>query len=242
MLEERGLRIGSFAGAPIVVDPNILFLVAYVVGAAALSGGLGEVSSALMFLGAVMLAVLLHEFGHAGVAAALKLRSKRIVLTFFGGHVEFAEQPRARWQDIAVSAAGPAVNLICAGALPLAISWLSQFGWPSRDTPILLNLLDSFFYVSLMLGAFNLLPGFPLDGGRILSAALSYAMQRQRAHLIAAWIGLIVAGGLVAIAALQQWWWTIFIGALLALSAWAEIRRATAALQAEAQSSAASKA
>ncbi len=242
MAEERGLRIGSFAGAPIVIDPNILFLVAYVVGAAALSGGLGAVSSALLFLAALMLAVLLHEFGHAGVAAALKLRSKRIVLTFFGGHVEFAEQPRARWQEIAVSAAGPAANLICAGALPLAIGWFSQFGWPSRDTPLVLNLLDSFFYVSLMLGAFNLLPGFPLDGGRILSAALSYAMPRHRTHLIAAWIGLLVAAALVGLALFQQWWWTVFVGALLALSAWAEIRRAQAALQAEAQSNAASNA
>lgn len=134
------------------------------------------------------------------------------------------------------------MNLICAGALPLAIGWLSQFGWPSRDTPMVLNLLDSFFYVSLMLGVFNLLPGFPLDGGRILSAALSYGMRRQRAHLIAAWIGLLVAGGLVGIALLQQWWWTIFIGALLAFSAWAEIRRAQAALQVEAQSNAASNA
>jgi Zn-dependent protease len=234
LAEARGLQIGSFAGAPIVVDQTIILLVAYVLGSAVLSGGMAAAPSALTFLAAILIAVLLHEFGHAGVAAALKLRSKRIVLTFFGGHVEFEEQPQKRWHEIAVSAAGPSVNLLCAAATPLIIATLSPFGWPSRDTPLALSFFDSFFYVSLLLGVFNLLPGFPLDGGRILRAALSYVMPRNRAFLIAAWIGLFIALALIGFAFWRQFWWTLFIGGLLALAAWGEIRRAQAAQRAEA--------
>ena len=232
MAETRGLRLGSFAGAPIIVDQTIVLLIAYVLGSAVLSGGVASLPAALIFLAAILLAVLLHEFGHAGVAAALKLRSKHIMLTFFGGYVEFEEEPRARWQEIAVSFAGPAVNLLCAAALPFIIRGLSETGWPSRDTPLALSFFDSFYYVSLVLGAFNLLPGFPLDGGRILRAALAYFMARQRAYLLAAWIGLIIAIGIGGFAVSQQMWWTLFIAALLALAAWAEIRRARAALAA----------
>ncbi|MGE3930869.1 MAG: site-2 protease family protein, partial [Hyphomonadaceae bacterium] len=194
-------------------------------GSAALAGGLDALRAALVFLAAILLAVRLNEFGHAGMAAALQLRSKHIVLTFFGGYVEFEQAPRARWQEIAVSFAGPAVNLLCAALLPFVIRALSETGWPSRETPLALAFFDSFFYVSLILGAFNLLPGYPLDGGRILREALAYIMPPPRAYLIAAWVGLLIAVGIGAWAIAQQYWWTVFIGALLALAAWGEIRR-----------------
>lgn len=227
-----GLRLGSFAGAPIIVDQTIVLLIAYVLGSAVLSGGVASLPAALIFLAAILLAVLLHEFGHAGMAALLRLRSKHIMLTFFGGYVEFEREPEKRWQEIAVSFAGPAVNLLCAALLPFVIRGLSETGWPSRDTPLALSFFDSFYYVSLVLGAFNLLPGFPLDGGRILRAALSYIMARERAYLLAAWIGLVLALGIAVFALTQQMWWTVFIAALLALAAWTEIRRARAALAA----------
>jgi stage IV sporulation protein FB len=231
---ERGLRIGTFAGAPIIVDPTILLLAAYVLGTSIMDGGMAAAPAALAFLVALLLAVLLHEFGHAGVAAALSLKSKCIVLTFFGGHVEFERQPEKRWQDIAVSFAGPAVNLATFALLsygPLAPPDVESdpFG-AGGDNRLLTLFLANLAYVSLMLGVFNLLPGFPLDGGRILSAALSYVMSRARAYFVTACFGLVIALGVMALGAWQQWWWTLLIGVLLAAAAWAEIKRAREAM------------
>lgn len=225
MADEGGLRIGTFAGAPVVIDPTILLLAAYVVGSAFLRGGIDDVAGAAAFVGVLMVAVLAHEFGHAGVAALLKIPSERIVLTFFGGYVKFASPPQKRWHEIAVSAAGPLVNLVCwAAALALAPALASS--------PLLLGLLGQFAYVSLILGALNLLPGFPLDGGHILRAFLSYFMSRPRAGLIAASVGLVLAAALIAYALSQMMIWSVLIGGLLALTAWSEIQRSRAALAA----------
>ncbi|HVY85256.1 MAG TPA: M50 family metallopeptidase [Caulobacterales bacterium] len=224
MAEERGLRIGSFAGAAIVVDPTVLILALYVLATGIADSGIGGVEGALIFLAALMLTVLLHEFGHAGVAALLKLPSKRIVLTFFGGHVEFAWPPKSRWQEIAVSFAGPAANLLTCAAL-IAIG--SQLGnVPDR----LILFLSQLAYTSLILGVFNLLPGFPLDGGRILRAILNYFMSLDRARMVAGACGILVAVALGAWALMHGLWWSVMIALFLALAAWGEIQSARAAI------------
>lgn len=233
MAEERGLRIGSFAGAAIVVDSTILILAAYVLGTALLNQGVGALPGALSFLIAVMLAVLLHEFGHAGVAALLKLKSERIVLTFFGGHVEFAEQPKSRWEDVLVLFSGPAANLATAAILLPLVPALAERSSPEGLTLYALTFLGNLAYVSALLGAFNLLPGFPLDGGRILKALLSYGMRENMARVIAGVCGIVLALGLIGYAIWAQTWWTGAIGALLAIVAWAEVRQARSELKAQ---------
>ena len=227
--QQRGWRIGSFAGAAIIIDPTIVLLAAYVLGTAVLDGGMRALLGSAIFLAALMSAVLLHEFGHAAAALWLRIPSKRIVLTFFGGFVEFAMPPKARWQEIFVSASGPLTNLATYAVLLALVDVLTQL--PSEA----LGYFDNLAYASLLLGLFNLLPGYPLDGGTILRALLSYFMRPPRARIVAAMIGLLIALALVGFAAWRQLWWSLFIGLLLALNAWAEIQRAGAALRAEAQ-------
>jgi Zn-dependent protease len=221
---ESGLRIGSFAGAPVLVEPTFLLLALYVVGSAVLRGGAGEFVSALIFVGVIFAAIIIHEFGHAAMAAALKIPSRRIVLTFFGGYVQFARQPEHGWQEIAVSAAGPGANLasylLVASLLPLLAPTMAPDGIG------FLNALNTFGVISLMLGLFNLLPGFPLDGGHILRAALGYVMQRNTARIVTAITGLLLAAALIAYAIWQELLWTVFIAGLLGLAAWAELRAA----------------
>lgn len=227
MAEQSGLRIGTFAGAAVVIDSSLVLLAAYVLGTAMLQGGFLALPDALGFLLVLFAAVLIHEFAHAGVAAALKIPSKRIVLTFFGGYVQFAWEPKRRWHEIAVSAAGPLANLICwAIAAPL----LPRLGPESHVQATLAWALVNFANVSFLLGAFNLLPGLPLDGGHIVRAALNYFMPRARASLVAAMIGLLVAVGIGAYAFMREAWWTLMVAALLALAAWAEIQRSRRAL------------
>jgi Zn-dependent protease len=221
---ESGLRIGSFAGAPVLVEPTFLLLALYVVGSAVLRGGAGEFVSALIFVGVIFAAIIIHEFGHAAMAAALKIPSRRIVLTFFGGYVQFERQPKHGWQEIAVSAAGPGANLasyvLVASLLPLLAPTMAPDGIG------FLNALNTFGVISLLLGLFNLLPGFPLDGGHILRAALGYVMQRNTARIVTAITGLILAAALIGYAIWQELLWTVFIAGLLGLAAWSELRAA----------------
>jgi Zn-dependent protease len=223
---EGGLRIGSFAGAAIIIEPAFLLLAAYVVGSAFLRGGAETLPTALIYVGVLFAAVLIHELGHAGMAAVLQIPSKRIVLTFFGGYVQFAEQPKKRWHEIAVSAAGPGANLatwaLILSLQPLLANTFSQ----TSESIAVLNTLAMFGFVSLILGAFNLLPGFPLDGGHILRSALTYVFPRPTARTIAAVCGLAVAAAIGLWALSGGLLWTGFIAILLALAAWAELRGA----------------
>jgi Zn-dependent protease len=223
---ESGLRIGSFAGAAIIIEPALLLLAAYVVGSAFLRGGAEALPTALIYVGVLFAAVLIHELGHAGMAAALQIPSKRIVLTFFGGYVQFAEQPKKLWHEIAVSAAGPGSNLatwaLILALQPLLANTFSQ----TPESIAILNTLAMLGFVSLILGAFNLLPGFPLDGGHILRSALTYVFPRPTARTIAAVCGLAVAAAIGLWALSGGLLWTGFIAILLALAAWAELRSA----------------
>ena len=87
-----------------------------------------------------------------------------------------------------------------------------------------LALLNALAMLSLILGVFNLLPGFPLDGGHILRAALSYVFPRPTARMIAAICGLLVAAAILVFALTGAMIWTSFIALLLGLAAWAELR------------------
>jgi len=224
--QESGLRIGSFAGAAIIIEPAFLLLAAYVVGSAFLRGGAEAMPTALIYVGVLFAAVLIHEIGHAGVAAALNIPSKRIVLTFFGGYVQFARPPEKLWHEIAVSAAGPGANLatylLLLSLQPILANILSQ----TPESFALLNALAMLGFVSLILGVFNLLPGFPLDGGHILRAALTYVFPRPTARMVAAICGLLVAAGILVFALTGAMIWTAFIALLLGLAAWAELRAA----------------
>ena len=172
----------------------------------------------------IFAAIIIHEFGHAAMAAALKIPSRRIVLTFFGGYVEFVRQPQHGWQEIAVSAAGPGANLASYALVASLLPLLAPATAPG-DVGFL-NALNTFGVISLLLGLFNLLPGFPLDGGHILRAALGYIMKRNTARILTAITGLLLAAALIAYAIWQSLLWTGFIAAMLGLAAWAELRAA----------------
>jgi Zn-dependent protease len=224
--DQSGLRIGSFAGAPVIIEPTFLLLAAYVVGSSVLRGGMEALSSALIFVAVIFAAVIIHEFGHAAMAAALRIPSKRIVLTFFGGYVQFARQPKHGWQEIAVSAAGPGANLASYVLVMSIEPLLTSTLWLAPNDTSFLGALHTFAVISLVLGLFNLLPGFPLDGGHILRAALTYIMSRNNARIVTAVTGLIIAAALIAFAIWQTLLWTLFIAGLLGLAAWAELRAA----------------
>ena len=127
--------------------------------------------------------VLLHELGHSLVARALGLPVRRIVLQLLGGVSEITKEPETAGREYLISAAGPMVSVLLAG-----VGWAVLLEMP-EDTVAQL-LVANFAIVNGMVAVFNLLPGLPLDGGRLLRAVLWHlAHDPLRATQIAAWVG-----------------------------------------------------
>lgn len=183
----------------------------------------GVLTSILLFV-----SVLLHEFGHALTAMAFKIPVRRIRLMIFGGVAELGDDAPHAGGEFAVAIAGPLVSLLLSGAL--AGAWFTvRFADPGGAATGVLGYLA---FINLTLALFNLIPGFPLDGGRVLRAVLWGATgSLRRATSIAVRIGRVVGFifiglGLVQIVmgGLANGLWTAFIGLFLQNAARAELQ------------------
>ena len=138
---------------------------------------------------ALLVSITLHELGHSLVAMLFGCRVRDITLMMLGGCATLMHMPRKAWQEFLVAAAGPLVSLLLG---------LSGF-WVARHVPALGRVAQTFFYyqvgyLNIILCLFNLVPAFPMDGGRILRSFLQqFFMTRVRATWIASRIGRFVA-------------------------------------------------
>lgn len=150
--------------------------------------------------------VVLHELGHSFTAMHFGVGVRRILLMPIGGMAEFDSIPRQPSRELLITLAGPAVNFAIALTLWLIVR-VPQ-GWPAGDYDFTANatgLAQLLVQWNLVMGCFNLVPVFPMDGGRILRASLAWRLPYLRATRIAANIGKLLAaiGILVAIFAPQ---------------------------------------
>lgn len=190
------MRLGRFMGIDVRVHATFFLLLAWFgFHYWSQTGTLAGVIEGLTLILALFLCVVLHEYGHALTARRFGIGTRDITLLPFGGVAMLAAMPRQPWQEILVALAGPAVNFGIAGALALAASFEGdlleqgfQFGASS--------FLSSLLVANLTLGIFNLLPAFPMDGGRVLRALLAMRVGRVRATRIAARVGQAFALGL----------------------------------------------
>jgi Zn-dependent protease len=173
-------KLGRVAGIDVYLHPTFLLILAY---AGAVHGGL----PAVLLVTAAFGCVLLHEFGHALMARKFGVETEDITLYPIGGVARLRRMPKSPGAELAIALAGPAVNVAIASVL--GVAWaLDLFGGPWDVTTagyFAMNLL----VVNVMLAAFNLIPAFPMDGGRVLRALLSSWLGRARATLIAASLG-----------------------------------------------------
>ena len=143
--------------------------------------------------------VVLHELGHCLTARRFGIGTRRILLLPIGGMADMEEIPRQPSREILMTLAGPAVNFVIAGALWLALSIVG--GHARTETAASLRDLAEILMVwNLVMGTFNLLPAFPMDGGRVFRALLATRLPYVRATFWAASVGkvLAVVGALVA--------------------------------------------
>ena len=182
--------IGSFKGTVVRVHYTLLFLLAWIALAYYAAGGARAAVSGLVFVVLIFACVTAHEFGHVLTARRFGVKTPDIVLLPIGGASRMEEIPEDPRQEAIIGIAGPLVSLAIGGILVLV---LGRFPSAADFTPEALNAgvvpLAQLALLNLVLAAFNLLPAFPLDGGRILRAALAAKMGRVRATRTAARIG-----------------------------------------------------
>jgi Zn-dependent protease len=146
-----------------------------------------------LFVLAIIASVLLHEFGHAFVSSRYGIRTLEIVMFPIGG-VARLERPAKPWEEFWIAATGPAVNLAIAGFIfTVLYSQNRTINLFALVQPSDTNLADRIALGNLILGGFNLLPAFPMDGGRMLRAVLSRLKSEYEATRIATWSGRMLA-------------------------------------------------
>lgn len=194
-----GIPLGRIAGIPVYLAYSwfviaLFTVIAYGPALLVRSPGLGTAAYLVAFAYALLLAlsVLVHELAHALSARAFGWPTEKIVLNLWGGHTQFENFTASPGRSVIVALAGPAANFVLAAAawLLLALGLLSGVA----DT--LANIL---MWANFLIGIFNVLPGLPLDGGRLVESAVWKATGNQEKGTIAAgWAGRIIAVGLVA--------------------------------------------
>jgi len=194
------VQVGRVLGVPIRVHLTTLILVVWF-GISRSQGG-HDPLLATSLLVAIFGCVLLHELGHAGMALVFGVSTREIVLYPIGGVARLERIPGGI-AELLIALAGPAVNLIL--VLGLSVMIIVVFPTSMRVGELLEtwpDLLPSLLLANMMLFLFNLVPAFPMDGGRMLRAALSLALPAEKATAIAAAVGqgialLFAAGGIV---------------------------------------------
>ena len=184
------LKLGSFAGIRVFVHWTFVLLLGWILFSHLGRGhNWAEAWAAVGFILALFACVLLHEFGHALTAKRYGIRTQDITLLPIGGVARLERLPENPRQELLVTLAGPAVNVVIAGVL-FAIFWFVDRISAVPEVQLLEgNFLLRLMWVNVFLGVFNLLPAFPMDGGRILRALLSMRLGRATATRMAANIG-----------------------------------------------------
>lgn len=164
------MTLATVGGIPLRIHASFAILLLWVaVEGSATGNALAEV----LFVLGIFACVLLHELGHALAGKRFGVPTKDITLYPFGGIATLAENPRP-WAELWIALAGPAVNVVIAALIFPTIQWHEWFEFPRQDA-----LLLRLFAANVFLAVFNMIPAFPMDGGRVLRALLALMRVRQ---------------------------------------------------------------
>ncbi|HIZ36507.1 MAG TPA: peptidase M50 [Candidatus Ruania gallistercoris] len=235
----RGWQIGTLAGAPVVVTAGWLLISAVLVVVIGpwlqrrLGLGIEAYAWALTVPLLLFVSVLAHELAHGLAAGARGIRAREYVITLWGGHTSFGTGLRSPADSAIVSVAGPAANVLLAG-----IGWAA--GTMTAGLPGLAVL--AFTYTNAFVAVFNLLPALPMDGGKLLEAAVwAVGKDRLRGTLVAGRAGQVLAITVVVVSlgqplldgrrpSLTTAIWAVVVGVVLWNGAHAAVRHAKAQL------------
>jgi Zn-dependent protease/predicted transcriptional regulator len=175
------LRVGSLFGIPIRVHLTFVLFLALIAWS--------QLSSVVMVL-CIFAVIVVHELGHALVARRFGIHTRQIMLLPIGGVASLERIPEKPSQELAVALVGPAINLVIAAIL-------APFDHPFTR---------ALMWINIGLAVFNLLPAFPMDGGRVTRALLAMRLGHLRATEIAATLGKVIALALAVLGVFTNWW------------------------------------
>jgi len=229
-----GIVVARPFGIPVYISPYWLLFAAVLVVmyATSVESTIAKVSDryvvAAAFVFLLYVSVLVHELAHCVVARGFGLPVKRVLLYPLGGYSEIEEEPGSPGREALISGAGPAISLALAGAGYL-LSMVVSTGLPHE-------VIAQVYVANLIVGIFNLLPGLPLDGGRIFRAGVWKITKKQyTATIAAAWAGRVLAIALIGLTLFSQsqrtflnlyWLWLLVIAGFMWIQSTQAIRAA----------------
>ncbi len=182
------LTIGRFGETAVKIHVTFLLLLAWIGFSAWRQQGVAAARDSVVFIVLIFACVVLHEFGHILVARRFGIKTPEVTLLPIGGVASMQSLPEKPSQELAVAIAGPLVNFAIAIVLLALIGGINSADFAQLDDPRV-SLLARLAAANVFLAVFNLIPAFPMDGGRVLRALLAMHYGRPRATQIAASIG-----------------------------------------------------
>lgn len=192
-------KIGTFFGIGVYLHFTFLILLAFLTWAEySASGSLVVALGTLAFFIAFFICLVMHEYGHALTARAFDVNTRDITLLPIGGVARLEKMPDKPWQEFLVAIAGPMVNVVIAGAIILVLGLISSFSQVFDALMPIAWIDTNDFWINLaklnvLLVIFNMLPAFPMDGGRVARSLMAMVMPYDRATNYAAILGKCMA-------------------------------------------------
>ena len=197
----KGLVLFRVGETEVRLHPTFFLLLAVIGIAQGVAGGLEAALRGVALVSLIFLCVVLHEFGHVLAARRYGIRTPDVTLWPFGGVASLERMPEKPLHEIVIALAGPAVNVVIAFILVVLLGARFEPGQVVTVEQVQSSLLAQLAAANVALVVFNLIPAFPMDGGRVLRALLALNMGHRRATEVAASIGqgLAVVMGLLGL-------------------------------------------
>ncbi|HET9714778.1 MAG TPA: site-2 protease family protein [Pseudolabrys sp.] len=187
------LNIGRVAGTVVRVHLTFLLFLAWIFAASYVASGAATAWDSVIFMVLLFLCVLLHEFGHIFTARAFGVTTPYVTLLPIGGVAQLERIPEEPWEEFLIAIAGPLVNIVIAAVLVYIFDATLQASAAAAVQNTRIPLIDRLAAVNIFLAVFNMIPAFPMDGGRVLRALLATRFGYVRATEVAASVGQFVA-------------------------------------------------
>ncbi|MFH0952723.1 MAG: site-2 protease family protein [Verrucomicrobiota bacterium] len=217
------IPIGRVLGIPIRMHISFVALLAWIAWLGWKVSGLSSSLWALALINCLFACVILHELGHSLVAVRFGSEVRSVTLLPIGGVASIKSLPEKPYQELLMALAGPTVNLAIMAVLSVVRggfpSWVGATTFPTNTG----ELLDALIRANLVMAAFNLVPAFPMDGGRVLRSFLALFLTYPRATAVAATMGQLLALGFILVGLVTNPF-LVIIGIFVFLSAETEER------------------
>lgn len=188
------LKVARIFGIPVYVHFSFLILMVALGVISALGGASGaSIMQAMTFLVLMFTCIVAHEFGHILMARRFGIDTVDVTLLPIGGLARLERMPEKPSQELLVALAGPAVNVVIAGALFAYLTMSGAFTAVTDMEALVQTLPVQVMIANTVMVLFNMLPAFPMDGGRVLRALLAIVLPYARATAIAARVGQVMA-------------------------------------------------